>query len=55
MELKEDSSFKVKFTGTNCIKHYMIPVSGLEDFEEEELVNFNAAGTKLDELEPEPE
>tara|TARA_R110000772_G_scaffold105824_2_gene207632 strand:- start:649 stop:1119 length:471 start_codon:yes stop_codon:yes gene_type:complete len=33
MELKEDSSFKVKFTGTNCIKHYMIPVAGLDDFE----------------------
>ena len=32
MELKDDSSFKVKFTGTNCIKHYMIPVAGLEDF-----------------------
>ena len=33
MELKEDSSFKVKFTGTNCIKHYMIPVAELDDFE----------------------
>ena len=50
MELKEDSSFKVKFTGTNCIKHYMIPVAGLDDFDfpedEQELVNFNAAGTR---------
>jgi hypothetical protein len=44
MELKEDSSFKVQFTGTNCIKHYMIPVDGLDDFEEE-----------IKELEPEPE
>ena len=33
MELKEDCSFKVKFTGTNCIKHYMIPVSSLDDFD----------------------
>ena len=33
MELKEDCSFKVKFTGSNCIKHYMIPVSSLEDFD----------------------
>lgn len=36
MELKEDSSFKVKFTGTNCIKHYMIPVSSLDDFLQDE-------------------
>ena len=32
MELKEDSTFKVKYTGSNCIKHYMIPVAGLADF-----------------------
>ena len=46
MELKEDCSFKVKFTGTNCIRHYMIPVADLEDFEDEE---------QLKELEYEPE
>ena len=43
MELKTDSNFKVKFTGTNCIRHYMIPVSSLDDFDNDE------------ELEPEPE
>ena len=32
MELKEDSSFQVKFTGSNAIRHYMIPVAGLDDF-----------------------
>ena len=32
MELKEDSSFKVKYTGSNCIAHYLIPVAGLADF-----------------------
>ena len=32
MELKEDSSFKVKYTGSNCIQHYLIPVAGLDDF-----------------------
>ena len=53
MELKEDSSFKVKFTGSNCIRHYMIPVSGLDDFDDEkEFLSINAAGTTL---EPEPE
>tara|TARA_R100001594_G_scaffold107206_1_gene141781 strand:+ start:646 stop:1092 length:447 start_codon:yes stop_codon:yes gene_type:complete len=36
-ELKEDASFECKFTGTNCIQHYMIPVKQLieiTDFEE---------------------
>ncbi len=33
MELKADSEFKCKFTGTNCIKHYLIPVASLEDFD----------------------
>ena len=31
IELKEDSSFKCKFTGTNCIRHYLIPVKDLQD------------------------
>ena len=39
MELKEDSEFKVRFTGTNCIKHYLIPVSGLDNFDETEEEN----------------
>jgi len=64
MELKEDSSFKVKFTGTNCIRHYMIPVAELDDFDDEkEFLSINAAGTTLEpqavaqqgEPEPEPE
>ena len=33
MELKADSEFKCKFTGSNCIKHYLIPVAGLLDFD----------------------
>jgi len=36
-ELKEDVAFDCRFTGTNCIKHYMIPVSDLieiNDFDE---------------------
>ena len=45
MELKEDSSFKVKYTGSNCIQHYMIPVADLDDFVP--LID--------DEFEPEPE
>ena len=32
IELKEDSSFKCKFTGTNCIRHYVIPVKDLQEF-----------------------
>jgi len=30
-ELKEDSSFKCKLTGTNCIQHYLIPVEDLKE------------------------
>lgn len=45
IELKEDFDFKVKFTGTNCIKHYCIPVSDLteidDDDEEEDLEEVN--------------
>ncbi len=36
IELKEDSEFKVKFTGTNCIKHYCIPIKDLTEIIEEE-------------------
>ena len=39
IELKEDSSFKVRFTGTNCIKHYCIPISLLKDFEPDDINN----------------
>ena len=28
-ELKEDAEFTCKFTGTNCIKHYLIPINEL--------------------------
>ena len=45
-ELKEDSSFKCKLTGTNCIQHYLIPVVDLQDFDDE---------PEIKELEPEPE
>ena len=33
MELKADSEFKCKFTGSNCVRHYLIPVTGLTDFD----------------------
>ena len=32
-ELLEDASFDCRFTGTNCIKHYMIPVKNLTEIE----------------------
>jgi len=34
-QLKEDSSFKCKFTGTNCIKHYLIPIDELTEIKDE--------------------
>ena len=63
MELKTDSSFKVKFTGSNCIRHYMVPVSGLDDFIPIEDKDLSSMGQSIDEsieepikeFEPEPE
>ena len=34
-ELKEDTSFKCKLTGTNCIQHYLIPVEDLKELDKE--------------------
>jgi hypothetical protein len=34
-ELKEDTEFKCKFTGTNCIKHYLIPIDELIEIKTE--------------------
>jgi len=36
IELKADASFKVKFTGTNCVRHYCIPITQLKDFDVDE-------------------
>ena len=33
--LREDSEFQCKFTGTNCIKHYLIPIDELTEIKEE--------------------
>ena len=35
IELKEDSEFKVRFTGTNCIKHHCIPIAILTEIHED--------------------
>ena len=37
MELQQDQDFKVRFTGTNCIQHYLIPVSELKEIKKEDL------------------
>ena len=31
IELKSDASFKCRFTGSNCVRHYLIPVKDLID------------------------
>jgi len=38
-ELKEDDSFECKITGTNCIQHYLIPVSKCEEIIEGDFVH----------------
>ena len=35
IELKSDASFKCKFTGTNCIRHYLIPITDLQELDTE--------------------
>mgnify|MGYP003645171106 FL=1 len=35
-ELLEDSSFECKFTGTNCIQHYLIPIKDLTEITDDE-------------------
>ena len=37
-QLKEDVSFECKLTGTNCIAHYLIPISDLTEILEEDLL-----------------
>tara|TARA_R110000782_G_scaffold53095_1_gene113162 strand:+ start:572 stop:1003 length:432 start_codon:yes stop_codon:yes gene_type:complete len=34
-ELLEETAFDCRYTGTNCIKHYMIPVANLQEITEE--------------------
>jgi len=47
-ELLEDTAFDCRFTGTNCIKHYMIPVKNLTEITDLEV-------PVAEEVEPEPE
>ena len=35
-ELLEETAFECRYTGTNCIKHYMIPVANLTEIKEDE-------------------
>ena len=41
IQLKGDSSFPVRFTGTNCIKHYCIPITELKEFDPEDINNIS--------------
>ena len=40
-ELLEDASFQCKYTGTNCIRHYLIPITDLTEInhDEEEIIS----------------
>ena len=38
-ELKEDDSFECKYTGTNCIQHYLIPIDRCEEITESDFVH----------------
>jgi len=47
-ELKEDVSFNCKYTGTNCIKHYLIPISELKEIKEEDINNLSDNSNNVD-------
>ena len=51
MELKSDASFKCRFTGTNAVRHYMIPVKDLIDLP----LHSEEAGGEAEDPEPEEE
>ena len=48
MELKEDQEFKVRFTGTNCIQHYMIPVKVLKEIKDDEPIEEESGGANFE-------
>jgi len=37
MELQKDQEFKCRFTGTNCIQHYLIPIKELKEIDKSKL------------------
>ena len=51
MELKSDASFKCRFTGTNAVRHYMIPVKDLIDLP----LHSEETGGEAEDPEPEEE
>lgn len=38
-ELKEDDSFECRYTGTNCVQHYLIPISSCEEIKDSDFVH----------------
>ena len=37
-QLLEDAAFECKYTGTNCIQHYLIPITEMTEITEEEIM-----------------
>ena len=65
IELKENQSFKVRFTGSNSIRHYCIPITELTEFNEDgdfepvpephPVFEANYDSPEISDFEPEPE
>ena len=36
-QLLEDAAFECKYTGTNCIQHYLIPIKEMTEITEDEI------------------
>ncbi len=42
-QLKENSEFKCKYTGTNCIQHYLIPINEMTEITDDEIKGSGSA------------
>jgi len=54
-QLKEDDAFECRFTGTNCIQHYMIPIKNMTEITEQEITDYSDQANPLDPEDPELE
>jgi len=54
-QLKTDDSFECKFTGTNCIQHYMIPIKNMTEITDQEIRDYSDQANPLDLEDPELE
>ena len=55
IELKEDQEFKCKYTGLNCIQHFMIPIKDMTEIINRSSLRVKPRGDAKEDEEPEAE